>query len=113
MQRLRLVILHLCTFAGGVALFALIWKCAERASPETQWIIASMGALGLFLLMFLAVDRDKRLAMLELAGELGKAGVAVTQARGGMFGGLGFGVQPATPTPEEDAARRSALGGGE
>lgn len=114
MRLLRMVVLHGCTFGGGLALFGLMVFCAHRASPETAWIIAGFAALILFVLIYLSVDRDKKIALLDLAGELGKAGVAITEAKTGLFGGgLGFGVQPSAPTPKEDADRQRYMGGGE
>jgi len=91
-------VLHLCTFAGGIANFLLLSYCAHRASAETVWMIAPFPAVAILTLVFLSVGRDQKLALLELAGELGKVGVAVTQARGGLFGGgFGFGTAPMPP----------------
>jgi len=95
---------RLFTFPFAVAGMALLWRLGERASPDTVWIIALAVAVCLALVGFTYLDRPHREDMLKLAAAAAQAGLAVSQLRGGMFGGFpGFSFGPSPASPDEAA----------
>ena len=108
---------RLALIATGFLLF-LLYLCVDGSSAETKWILGLAICFCLTLLAFVRLKPGKQEAAIRLVAEAAEAiGGIVNIRMGAGVGPFGLGgsldatIQP--PTPEEDAERLRATGGGE